>query len=429
VLSGAVLGLDGLLAGERPPRWFRHALAVGCAAVAAWAAYRALVPPPTLRAMMEEAVQLASMGRPAPPPFGDVALLLEAETRMARLSLLGVGWAASASLLWVFLQARKVVFAACILAVLEVVAMARGVNPQRDPALYYPTIPALAALSGRPWGRALCVQCMPPDLLTMTGSADVRGYDGADPIRWVQLMYLFQETGASTTRYARLLNFAPRLPSPIADLLGVRYLVYRGTPPPDIPVISRSPDYYVVENPRALPRAFVPERVEASQSAVSTLYRLSRSSFDPRKLALLETRESLPAGLVRGSAVVVADHHTRLSIDVRLESPGAVVIIDRWDPGWQATYQGAEVEVLRADHALRAVLLPAGEGRLELRYAPESFAVGLQLAAAALAACVLLGLLSRVRRQTAMMRARSSSTRPLCPARGISSDGSGTTSP
>jgi hypothetical protein len=55
VLSGAVLGIDALLAGERPPRWLRHALVAVCAAVAAWATYRALVPPPTLRAMIEEA--------------------------------------------------------------------------------------------------------------------------------------------------------------------------------------------------------------------------------------------------------------------------------------------------------------------------------------------------------------------------------------
>jgi hypothetical protein len=352
------------------------------------------------------------MGRPGPPPFGDVRLLLEAEARIARLSLLGAGLAASASLLWLLLHARKLVFAACVLAVLEVIAMAKGVNPQRDPALYYPPIPAIAALSGRPWGRALCVQCMPPDLLTMTGSSDVRGYDGADPIRWVQLMYLFQESGTSSTRYARLLNFVPRLPSPIADLLGVRYLVYRGTPPPDTPVLSQSPDYYVVENPRALPRAFVPERVEASQSVASTLYRLSRPSFDPRKLALLESNQPLPAGPARGTASVVADDSTRLSIDVRLENPGVVVIIDRWDPGWQATYQGAEVELLRADHDLRAVVLPAGKGRLELRYAPESFAIGLQLAAAALAACILLGMLSRMRRRNTVMPEEPSALLP-----------------
>jgi hypothetical protein len=58
------------------------------------------------------------------------------------------------------------------------------------------------------------------------------------------------------------------------------------------------------------------------------------------------------------------------------------------------------VPILRANHAIRGVVVPAGAGMLEFRYAPASFACGLRLAGlAAVALLAWLGLALR-RRQT-----------------------------
>jgi uncharacterized membrane protein YfhO len=46
------------------------------------------------------------------------------------------------------------------------------------------------------------------------------------------------------------------------------------------------------------------------------------------------------------------------------------------------------VPILRANHALRGVVVPAGDSSIEFRYEPQSFAWGLRLCA--LAAVVLL---------------------------------------
>jgi len=71
-----------------------------------------------------------------------------------------------------------------------------------------------------------------------------------------------------------------------------------------------------------------------------------------------------------------------------METPGLVVLTDRWDAGWRAYVNGRRVPILRTNHAIRGVLLPAGVSRLEFRYAPASFTWGLGLAG--LAAVVLL---------------------------------------
>ena len=85
----------------------------------------------------------------------------------------------------------------------------------------------------------------------------------------------------------------------------------------------------------------------------------------------------------RGSARIVEEIPTRVTVSVRLETPGLVVLADLWDQGWRAYWNGQRVPILRADHALRGVVLPAGEGTLVFHYAPASFAWGVGLAGAA----------------------------------------------
>jgi uncharacterized membrane protein YfhO len=90
-------------------------------------------------------------------------------------------------------------------------------------------------------------------------------------------------------------------------------------------------------------------------------------------------------------------------VSVRMETPGLVVLADRWDTGWQAYLNGRRVPILRTNHSIRGVMVPAGSGTVEFRYAPASFVWGLKLAglaAAALLAWVGFTIL-RVRRTLA----------------------------
>src|SRR5208282_6694900 len=42
-----------------------------------------------------------------------------------------------------------------------------------------------------------------------------------------------------------------------------------------------------------------------------------------------------------------------------------------WDKGWRASWNGRPVPVLRADYAVRVVVVPAGNGTLEFIYQPS----------------------------------------------------------
>jgi hypothetical protein len=58
-------------------------------------------------------------------------------------------------------------------------------------------------------------------------------------------------------------------------------------------------------------------------------------------------------------------------------------------PGWQATLNGAELPIVRADVAFMGVVVPPGEGDVRLSYSPRVFALGASVSALAILA--LLG--------------------------------------
>ena len=53
-----------------------------------------------------------------------------------------------------------------------------------------------------------------------------------------------------------------------------------------------------------------------------------------------------------------------------------LVLSDLYHPGWRATVDGTPVPVRRANHALRAVTVPAGVHRVVIDYAPASIRTG-----------------------------------------------------
>src|SRR5208283_4068689 len=104
-------------------------------------------------------------------------------------------------------------------------------------------------------------------------------------------------------------------------------------------------------------------------------------------VAYIESPPSLPDSC-RGKAEIASEIPTRVTVSVQMETPGLVVLADLWNKGWKAYLNGQPVPILRANHAVRGVVVPVGASTLEFRYEPASFVLGLYLSG--LAAVVLL---------------------------------------
>jgi hypothetical protein len=281
--------------------------------------------------------------------------------------------------------------AASVLMLLELLWFGFGRNVQSDPKLYYPTVPALAQLAAAKPIRVTGVECLPANLAAVCGLEDVRGYDGADPLEYSQLLVLaadsFRPIFYAITQWQspkHVLQSDHVRVSPVLDLLGVTHVIFRGTPPTGVSPAFQSPDYWVMCNPNALPRVFVPERVEVEPDTRARLTRLGSPDFDPRSTCYVEQPIPELTGLAKGQAELDSRSSTRVSLSLRMDTPGMVVLTDRWDKGWRATLNGRPVKIHRVNHALRGVAVPAGTGTLEFLYRPSSRLWGIALAAVAL---------------------------------------------
>jgi hypothetical protein len=274
---------------------------------------------------------------------------------------------------------------------------ASGRMAQCDPARYYPPLAPLEQIaSAAAGGRVIGYGCFPAQLPEMFHLNDIRGYDSIDPGRMVNLLELAAQPGSRRLPYAAVEWLKPKAAispdgklhfPPVLDLLGVRFLICDNAAPTAKPVAA-VPGCLVFENTFALPRVFIPRRVETVPDSGPRLARLGAADFNPREVAYVETPLTFAAPS-EGTAGIEGESPSRVRISVQMKTPGLVLLADQWDPGWKAAFNGQPVPILRVDHALRGVALPAGEGVLEFRYASRTVLVGFVLAG--LAAFVIVG--------------------------------------
>jgi hypothetical protein len=236
VLALAVLGLEALRQGAvRRRAWFALPAAL-LGLLGAWCVLRALSPPdilgPGLAAFVSNPANAASL----PPSLRNLEDVRTVQRWFLLLNLRGLGLSLLGLGFWGLLAWRPALrglgAALPAAALAELLLTTWGVHPQTDPALYFPSIPALEAVASRDDGRLCGYRCLPPNLNLRFRLRDVRGYDAADPAALVDLLDLAHDPGAPPSPpHARTQGFVPRA-SPILSLLGVRYLAFRGAPPP-----------------------------------------------------------------------------------------------------------------------------------------------------------------------------------------------------
>lgn len=287
-------------------------------------------------------------------------------------------------------------------------------NAFHEPREVYPATQTVQAIRDAPGPRSRYAELgefhLPPNDALVHGQYGLGGYDPLIPRRTVELLSVAEDqTARALTNF--LGPFAPETArSPVFDLLGVNRLI---APPsielgPGVSTVLPGPPV-VLARPGAFPPSFlvrcwdlVPER--------EVLTRLSNmSSVQLRSTAVLadnaSSRRGLPtrqptgcdgpAGGTAGPAARIDRYQAEhVSIRTHDDEPGLLILSDSWFPGWEATVDGERVPVLRVDHALRGVVLPAGEHRVEFRYRPASFRGGALLSVATLVALAGAGLWS-----------------------------------
>lgn len=249
-----------------------------------------------------------------------------------------------------------------------------------------------------------------PDLALMPKSAtlfrlpNIHDYEGLGSRRYAEF-FTYLRLGRKMERldewywtFGKLLQ--PTLQRPLFDLTAARYVVV-GAPfdrtaevfHPGLKLLLDGDEVRVYENELALPRArYVPRVVVKAENEV--LPALASGEVDARNAAIVDRAPASgftgSAGTATGTVDVLENAAEQMLLRVRAAQPGFLFLADQDYPGWTATVNGQEQEILRANYAFRLVEVPAGESDVVFAYRPPGLRIGAVLSVLALVTLIVL---------------------------------------
>jgi hypothetical protein len=290
----------------------------------------------------------------------------------------------------------------------DLVPWGRSHLPVGPPGLFYPRTEFLAILGkeagdSRIWRATGGDYMVYPSLLPVYGMAEVRPHNPLAPMRSLRVLRAAFGFNPSMGEY-----FSPlrNLDHPFLDFLGVRAVATSVAAPAStlVPLDGgRYKPYFLLGNPDALPRWFLPSGIEVIEPGEVEPW--IAGLRDPGRVAVLRGE----TGSWRPEARAGGPHPARLlsgspgSVDLEIPAGGETLLATSipWSAGWRAGMDGRDLQVLTVNGAFLGVRLPAGATRVELRFLPPGLVAGAVAGGASLLAVIglLVGRRLRAYRQ------------------------------
>ncbi|MEX1212978.1 MAG: YfhO family protein [Balneolaceae bacterium] len=192
-------------------------------------------------------------------------------------------------------------------------------------------------------------------------------------------------SGAKLSVYQDLLDHAlnagPQgLNFPLLDMLQVHYITTRRELSiPGFEPVFHEDRSWLYQRTEPMPRAwFVSDvrSVDNPREAIMAL--LPESDFDPRTLAVVESRKDIQVEPDSASSVeILSWTDRRMQLSLSRSHPGFLVLSEIWyPPGWVARLDGEEIPIHKTNYALRGFEIPPGNHQLTLAFEPRSHRAG-----------------------------------------------------
>jgi len=313
-----------------------------------------------------------------------------------------------------FLRRNKRVFFIAIVGLtsLWVIYYANKLLYFSDRAHEYPQIPAIAKLkelagTSRVWsyGDAYISRNIP----SYWRLYSPEGYEALFSYRYAQLLSTIQSKGmlgGSIERTDATLSETGQfevMPSHpwrmrLLSLLGVKYILeYKGHSNPDRPFSERFPEdefflswedgtWRIWEYKKALPRAFFASDYQVETDDQKLIDALYSPSTDLANTVLLEEKPQFSVADGPANATVDINKYEPESVTLTVQSDrdGLVFLSDTYYPGWNATVDGKEAKIYRANFVFRAVVVPRGSHTITFIYDPLSWKIGVAVSTGSL---------------------------------------------
>jgi hypothetical protein len=338
------------------------------------------------------------------PTIAGLSYTASAASIMKRAMLVSTGICAVLSVILLATRYNKTLLWAIIpLAVAELFYGFIKFNPFVPTHFVYPTntlISQLQTITGidRYWGYGTAE--IEANFATQE---HIYSPDGTDPLNllWYNQFLQASRGGIITATFNRTTRSdaqiqpgygARDLPSNefrlrIMDVLGTKYVIDRPENPKDnntfpisrFKMVWHENDWTIFENLKAAPRFFLTSDVRPYKNTADFETQFFATDFQPAKTVLLELQDwnTLPHLGGSGTATLVSYTPNKVTIAVQTDAQQLLFLSDTYDYGWAVSVNGKAANVLKADYAFRAVLVPKGESAVIFTYAPKSFQTGI----------------------------------------------------
>jgi hypothetical protein len=199
----------------------------------------------------------------------------------------------------------------------------------------------------------------------------------SDPFQDASTSYLHKSVGgyhaAKLQRYDDIISrHLRRGNQAVFDMLNTKYFIQQGQD--GQPAAAR--------NPGALGNAWLVNNIQVVNSADEEIDALSEG-FNPGTTAVVhqEFSDRISGVAPTGEGMITLTSYlpSKLTYTFNSSAQQFAVFSEIWygpDKGWTATIDGEEVDVLRANYLLRALVVPAGQHEIVFTFKPATYASG-----------------------------------------------------
>jgi hypothetical protein len=140
------------------------------------------------------------------------------------------------------------------------------------------------------------------------------------------------------------------------------------------------------EYKNALPRAFLATQVKVIDNKQKMIDFLYDPNIDLKKTVIVQTgsefikamnEENAGKGEDLKEVKIIRYEPNTVLLSVESERKGMVFLSDTYYPGWKATVDGKQTEILQVDYAFRGIPVEKGNHSIEMSYKPISVVLGL----------------------------------------------------
>ncbi|MCX7880429.1 MAG: YfhO family protein [Ignavibacteria bacterium] len=162
------------------------------------------------------------------------------------------------------------------------------------------------------------------------------------------------------------------------NLLNVKYIIFNRKIEGLVPIYQgQRAQAIVYPNPSAFERAFFVRKAVVAKP-IDILYHLKRGDFNPRDTVFVEKpiAEEKIGFDTNATASIIEKRNDYIKIKTQTSEKSLLFLSEVYYPYWRAYIDGKEVEIIKANYAFRAVVVPSGEHILEMKIISPGFEKG-----------------------------------------------------